>query len=49
MDKSNAFDPEKTIDATWCVDSETGERYLLDNKTGQVIATGDQVNGKVSS
>lgn len=48
MDKSNAFDPEKTMDAIWCVDSETSKRYLLDRKTGQIIATEDEIKGKVS-
>lgn len=39
MDKSNVFNPENTVDAIWCVDSESGHRYLLDIKTGQVIST----------
>lgn len=32
------FDPEETLDAVWCYDSETGHRMLLDKRTGQVIA-----------
>lgn len=31
------FDPEKTLDAVWCVDSETGERVLIDRETNQII------------
>lgn len=33
------MDMEETDDTVWCVDSETGHRYLLDRKTGQVITT----------
>lgn len=33
------FNPEDTLDAVWCVDSETGKRYLLGRKTSQIIAT----------
>lgn len=40
------FDAEKTLDAVWCWDSETGKRYLLDRRTGQVITTGDRPDGK---
>lgn len=32
-------DSEKTLDALWCVDSETREKVLIDLKTGAVIAT----------
>lgn len=32
------FDPEKSIDAIWVVDSETSIRYLMDRKTNQIIA-----------
>ena len=34
MDK---FDPEKTVDAVWAVDSETGEEVLIDRLTNEVI------------
>ena len=37
---------ESTLDATWCWDSETGERCLIDNKTGQVIAREGQEEWK---
>ncbi len=37
---SDSFDPEKTLDAVWCVDSETGERCLIDRKTSQIIVRG---------
>lgn len=32
------IDPEKTLNAQWCVDSESGHEFLLDLKTGQVLA-----------
>ena len=35
--KTPGQDPEKTIDAVWCKDSETGERVLLDRLTNEVI------------
>jgi hypothetical protein len=35
--KKPGFDSEEPIDAVWCQDSETGEKVLLDRKTGQVI------------
>lgn len=35
--KKIGFDPEKTLDAVWCVDSETGEEVLMDRKTNQEI------------
>jgi hypothetical protein len=28
---------ERTLEAAWCVDNETGESYLLDLKTGKVV------------
>lgn len=32
------YDPsEETLEAIWAWDSETGQKYLLDLKTGQVI------------
>ena len=36
---------DSTLNARWCVDSETGEEYLLDLKTGQVIGTRREING----
>lgn len=30
-----------TVDAVWCIDSESGVRYLLDRKTGHIIARKD--------
>ncbi len=32
----------ETIDAIWCVDSETSEQLLLDRKTGAVLARKDR-------
>lgn len=32
------FDDEKTLDAKWVVDSETGIEYMLDVRTGAKIA-----------
>jgi hypothetical protein len=32
------MDYNKTLDAFWCIDSEIGERLLIDRQTGQVIA-----------
>lgn len=38
VDKANqGFDPEKTLDAVWCVDSETSERVLMDRRTNKQI------------
>lgn len=34
------FDPNVTIDAVWCKDSETGEDVLLDRKTNKIISRG---------
>lgn len=31
------MDPEKTLDAVWVTDSETGRRYLMDRRTNQII------------
>lgn len=39
MDQSWA---EETLEARWCTDSETGMRYLLNLKTGQVIQVEEQ-------
>lgn len=38
MDKSDAFNPEDTMDGIWCRDSESCRDYLLDTKTGHIIA-----------
>lgn len=32
------FDPEKTLEAKWAIDSETGLQYLLDLRTGRILA-----------
>lgn len=37
---------ENTLDAIWCRDSETNRDYLLDRKTGQVLAEKD-ANGNI--
>lgn len=29
---------EATLEAKWVVDSETGEQYMLDFKSGQILA-----------
>lgn len=31
------YDPEKTIDAVWCRDSETGDYVLVDRFTNKEI------------
>lgn len=36
---------DSTMNAIWTVDSETGEEYLLDLKTGMVITTRREING----
>lgn len=33
---------EKTLEARWVVDSETGKRYLLDLKTGEILINFDE-------
>lgn len=38
----NKQDLDKTLDAVWCVDSETGEKVLMDRQTNQVIARKDR-------
>lgn len=37
---------ESTVDVVWCRDSETSCDYLLDRKTGQVLAHKDE-NGNI--
>lgn len=32
------------VEGMWCVDSETGDRYLIDTKTGQILTTEEQFN-----
>ena len=32
---------ETTINARWCVDSESGEQWLLDVRTGRVLGRKD--------
>lgn len=29
---------ERTLNAQWAVDSETGQQYLIDLETGQILA-----------
>lgn len=43
MDK----DTENSDDTVWCVDSETSRHYLLDRKTGQIVAEKDD-NGNIT-
>lgn len=44
------FDPEKTIDAVWTVDSETGDEVLIDRITNLIIARrGKIINKKKAS
>lgn len=38
---------DSTLDAQWCVDSETGEEYLIDRKTNQIIARRDWRQGRI--
>jgi hypothetical protein len=35
------MDYDKTLDAIWCTDSETGEQLLIDRHTGEVLARKD--------
>jgi hypothetical protein len=37
------FDPEKTLDAVWCEDSETGEDVLIDRQTNKEIMRGKPI------
>jgi hypothetical protein len=32
------MDANERIEAIWCVDSETGERLLIDLKTNEILA-----------
>jgi hypothetical protein len=34
------FDPEKRLEARWCFDSETGEKFLIDMVSGQILLRG---------
>ena len=40
------MDVNKTLDAVWCVNSETGEKVLMDRQTNEVIARKDR-DGKI--
>ena len=42
----NEFDDERTLVAQWCIDSETGQRVLIDSKTGQVIITQEELDNE---
>lgn len=33
------MDMNETLDAVWCIDSETGHKVLMDRKTNKVIMT----------
>ncbi len=35
---------DETLDAIWCVDSETGQEVLIDRKTNEVIMRRDRNN-----
>ena len=37
MSDTNGFNPEKTIEAVWAWDSETGDKVLLDLITGKIL------------
>jgi len=39
MDNSK-FDPEKRIECKWAWDSETGEKFLIDMISGQILVRG---------
>lgn len=38
MEFSQYQDVDKTLDAVWCVDSETGRQVLIDRQTNEIIA-----------
>lgn len=38
--RNQVDDIEKTLDAVWCVDSETGEDVLMDRRTNKIIMRG---------
>lgn len=40
------FDSEKTIDAVWAVDSETGDEVLIDRLTNKIIARRGKLTNK---
>lgn len=40
------LDLDKTLDAIWCVDSETGQHVLIDRQTNEIIARKDK-NGNI--
>lgn len=35
---------DSTLDAVWCVDSETGEEWLIDRATGDKIISREKLN-----
>jgi hypothetical protein len=39
-------DFDETIQAIWCIDSETGNRMLINLKTGQVITPIKSLEGE---
>ncbi len=41
------MDTDKTLEAIWAVDSETGEELLIDLKTSKIIARRDH-NGNIT-
>lgn len=43
MDVTDKYiDPNNRVDAVWCVNSETGERVLVDRITNTIIAKKDK-------
>lgn len=38
MKSKDEFCGDKTVEAQWCYDSETGERVLIDIRTNKVLA-----------
>lgn len=41
--RTDMSEMDETMDAVWCVDSETGKKVLIDRKTNKVITTGEQL------
>ncbi len=37
---------EETLDAVWCVESETGKQVLIDRKTNKIIISKEHLEGK---
>lgn len=41
----NRVEVGSRVSAVWCVDSETGQRYLIEEKSGRILMTEEQYNG----